>query len=36
MPVIRSTTDEDLDVFLETLHAAFARFRETPAEGTGF
>ncbi|WP_326947191.1 GNAT family N-acetyltransferase [Amycolatopsis sp. NBC_01307] len=36
MAEIRSTTDEDLDVFLETLHAAFARFRETPAEGTGF
>jgi predicted acetyltransferase len=33
---IRSTTGEDFDVFLETLHAAFARFRETPAEGTGF
>ncbi|WP_442874280.1 GNAT family N-acetyltransferase [Amycolatopsis sp. NBC_00438] len=33
---IRSTTDEDFDVFLETLHAAFARFRETPVEGSGF
>ncbi|MFJ1767119.1 GNAT family N-acetyltransferase [Amycolatopsis sp. NPDC088138] len=32
---IRATTDEDLDVYLDTLHSAFARFRETPADGTG-
>jgi predicted acetyltransferase len=32
---IRSTTDDDVDVFLDTVHAAFARFRETPAEGEG-
>ncbi|MFD0273423.1 GNAT family N-acetyltransferase [Kitasatospora sp. NPDC127111] len=30
---IRSTTDEDLDVFVDTLHAAFGRFPETPGEG---
>ncbi|MEC3978238.1 GNAT family N-acetyltransferase [Amycolatopsis sp. H20-H5] len=30
---IRSTTDQDLDVFLDTLHAAFGRFRDTPGEG---
>ncbi|MFF1873034.1 GNAT family N-acetyltransferase [Kitasatospora herbaricolor] len=27
---IRSTTDEDLEVFVDTAHAAFARFPETP------
>ncbi|RAJ82668.1 acetyltransferase (GNAT) family protein [Streptomyces sp. PsTaAH-137] len=32
---IRGTTDEDLDVFVETLHAAFGLFPETPAEGGG-
>jgi predicted acetyltransferase len=32
---IRSTTDEDLDVFVDTLHAAFARFPETPTGGGG-
>ncbi|MEU3887975.1 GNAT family N-acetyltransferase [Streptomyces sp. NPDC029041] len=32
---IRSTTDEDLDVFVETVHAAFGRFPETPVEGGG-
>ncbi|MDH6710882.1 putative acetyltransferase [Kitasatospora sp. MAA19] len=32
---IRSTTDKDLDVFVDTLHAAFGRFPETPAEGAG-
>lgn len=32
---IRPTTDEDLDVFVDTLHAAFALFPETPAEGGG-
>ncbi|MFH9349292.1 GNAT family N-acetyltransferase [Kitasatospora sp. NPDC017646] len=33
---IRSTTDQDLDVFVDTLHAAFGRFPETPAEdGSG-
>lgn len=32
---IRSTTDEDLDVFVDTLHAAFGRFPETPVEGGG-
>ncbi|MFF1909337.1 GNAT family N-acetyltransferase [Kitasatospora sp. NPDC058218] len=29
---IRSTTDEDFDVFVDTLLAAFGRFRETPTE----
>jgi hypothetical protein len=32
---IRPTTDQDLDVFVNTLHAAFGRFPETPAEGGG-
>ncbi|MGW2631447.1 GNAT family N-acetyltransferase [Streptomyces chattanoogensis] len=32
---IRSTTDEDLDVFVDTVHAAFGRFPETPVEGGG-
>ncbi|MER8006946.1 GNAT family N-acetyltransferase [Streptomyces sp. NPDC094149] len=32
---IRSTTDEDLDVFVNTLHTAFGLFPETPAEGGG-
>ncbi|MEU4345925.1 GNAT family N-acetyltransferase [Streptomyces sp. NPDC023838] len=32
---IRSTTDQDKDVFVDTLHAAFGRFPETPAEGSG-
>lgn len=32
---IRHTTDEDLDVFVDTLHAAFGRFPETPVEGGG-
>ncbi|MFF7993479.1 GNAT family N-acetyltransferase [Kitasatospora xanthocidica] len=32
---IRSTTDQDLGVFVDTLHAAFARFPETPAEDGG-
>ncbi|MFI9360173.1 GNAT family N-acetyltransferase [Kitasatospora sp. NPDC053057] len=33
---IRSTTDQDLDVFVDTLHTAFGRFPETPAEdGSG-
>jgi predicted acetyltransferase len=32
---IRSTTDQDLDVFVDTLHAAFGRFPETPNEGGG-
>ncbi|MFG1643915.1 GNAT family N-acetyltransferase [Amycolatopsis sp. NPDC049252] len=32
---IRATTDEDLDVYLDTLHTSFARFREAPADGTG-
>ncbi|MFE3761277.1 GNAT family N-acetyltransferase [Streptomyces sp. NPDC059104] len=32
---IRSTTDEDLDVFVDTVHAAFGRFRETPVDGGG-
>lgn len=30
---IRPTTDQDLDVFVDTLHAAFGRFPETPADG---
>ncbi|MET8753957.1 GNAT family N-acetyltransferase [Streptomyces sp. NPDC004667] len=32
---IRSTTDEDFDVFVDTVHAAFGRFRETPVDGGG-
>ncbi|MEU9176148.1 GNAT family N-acetyltransferase [Streptomyces sp. NPDC048550] len=32
---IRSTTDKDLDVFVDTVHAAFGRFPETPIEGGG-
>ncbi|MDQ0710838.1 putative acetyltransferase [Streptomyces luteogriseus] len=32
---IRPTTDEDLDVFVDTVHAAFGRFPETPTEGGG-
>ncbi|MEU1122236.1 GNAT family N-acetyltransferase [Streptomyces sp. NPDC005899] len=35
MTEIRSTTDEDLDVFVDTVHAAFGRFPETPVEGGG-
>ncbi|WP_329395284.1 GNAT family N-acetyltransferase [Streptomyces melanogenes] len=32
---IRSTTDQDLDVFVDTLLAAFGLFPDTPAEGGG-
>ncbi|MEV7911531.1 GNAT family N-acetyltransferase [Streptomyces griseus] len=32
---IRSTTDEDLDVYVDTVHAAFGHFPETPVEGGG-
>ncbi|WP_405995481.1 GNAT family N-acetyltransferase [Streptomyces sp. NBC_00986] len=32
---IRPTTDEDLDVFVNTVHAAFGLFPETPVEGGG-
>ncbi|QDQ09283.1 GNAT family N-acetyltransferase [Streptomyces spectabilis] len=32
---IRSTTDDDFDVFVDTVHAAFGRFPETPVEGGG-
>ncbi|GLX49531.1 UPF0256 protein [Streptomyces hygroscopicus subsp. hygroscopicus] len=32
---IRPTTDKDLDVFVDTLHAAFGRFPETPVDGGG-
>ncbi|MFC9128447.1 GNAT family N-acetyltransferase [Streptomyces sp. NPDC057099] len=32
---IRPTTDQDLDVFVDTLHAAFGLFPETPVEGGG-
>ncbi|MEU8705007.1 GNAT family N-acetyltransferase [Streptomyces sp. NPDC048565] len=32
---IRSTTDEDLDVFVDTVHAAFGLFPETPVDGGG-
>ncbi|WP_405868382.1 GNAT family N-acetyltransferase [Streptomyces sp. NBC_00005] len=32
---IRSTADEDLDVFVDTVHAAFGLFPETPIEGGG-
>ncbi|MFE2146329.1 GNAT family N-acetyltransferase [Streptomyces sp. NPDC059456] len=32
---IRPTTDQDRDVFVDTLHAAFALFPETPVDGGG-
>ncbi|EFL36475.1 acetyltransferase [Streptomyces viridochromogenes DSM 40736] len=32
---IRSTTDKDLDVFVDTVHAAFGHVPETPVEGGG-
>ncbi|NUP17211.1 MAG: GNAT family N-acetyltransferase [Streptomyces sp.] len=32
---IRPTTDDDRDVFVDTLHAAFGRFPETPTNGGG-
>ncbi|MFF3312845.1 GNAT family N-acetyltransferase [Streptomyces sp. NPDC002952] len=32
---IRSTTDKELDIFVDTVHAAFGRFPETPVEGGG-
>jgi len=32
---IRSTTDQDLPVFLDVVHAAFGRFTETPTQGGG-
>ena len=32
---IRSTTDQDFDVFVDTMYAAFGRFPETPADGGG-
>ncbi|MGW2410948.1 GNAT family N-acetyltransferase [Streptomyces tubercidicus] len=32
---IRPTTDQDLDVFVDTLHGAFGRFPETPTAGGG-
>ncbi|MFF4223595.1 GNAT family N-acetyltransferase [Streptomyces abikoensis] len=32
---IRPATDKDLDVFVDTLHAAFGNFPETPAEDGG-
>ncbi|MFE5208845.1 GNAT family N-acetyltransferase [Streptomyces sp. NPDC056600] len=32
---IRSTTEQDFDVFVDTTHTAFAMERETPAEGDG-
>ncbi|KOX24742.1 acetyltransferase [Saccharothrix sp. NRRL B-16348] len=32
---IRATTAEDLDVFVDTVHAAFGRFPETPVDGGG-
>lgn len=32
---IRPTTDKDLDIFVDTVHAAFGRFPETPVEGGG-
>ncbi|MEU6933358.1 GNAT family N-acetyltransferase [Streptomyces sp. NPDC046374] len=35
MPSVRSTTDQDHAVFVDTLHAAFGRFPETPAEDGG-
>lgn len=32
---IRPTTDEDLDVFVDTVHAAFGLFPEPPVDGGG-
>ncbi|MFI1031310.1 GNAT family N-acetyltransferase [Streptomyces sp. NPDC020951] len=32
---IRPTTDKDLDVFVDTVHAAFGQFPETPIDGGG-
>jgi predicted acetyltransferase len=32
---IRSTTSQDLDLFLDTVHTAFGRFKETPDENGG-
>ncbi|MGW0905114.1 GNAT family N-acetyltransferase [Streptomyces sp. NPDC002853] len=32
---IRPTTDDDLDVFVDTVHAAFGHFPETPVAGGG-
>ena len=32
---VRSTAEEDLDVFVDTVHAAFGHFPETPIEGGG-
>ncbi|QFU91920.1 GNAT family N-acetyltransferase [Amycolatopsis sp. YIM 10] len=32
---IRSTTDQDLDVFIDTVHTAFGRFPEAPVDGGG-
>ena len=32
---IRSTTNQDFDVFVDTMYAAFGRFPETPADGGG-
>ena len=32
---IRPTTDQDVDVFVDTLQAAFGRFPDTPTEGGG-
>ena len=32
---IRPTSDQDLDVFVDTLHAAFGRFPDIPADGGG-
>jgi len=32
---IRATTEQDLDVFVDTVHTAFGRFPETPIDGGG-
>ena len=32
---IRRTTDQDLDVFVDTVHAAFGNFRQTTSDGRG-
>jgi predicted acetyltransferase len=32
---IRPTTDQDLDIFVDTVHAAFGSFPETPTDGGG-
>ncbi|MFD8237257.1 GNAT family N-acetyltransferase [Streptomyces sp. NPDC059696] len=35
MEIRPTTTEKDFDVFVDTVHAAFGHFRETPVEGGG-